>query len=108
MAFKVKAHEEGTYGLGASKAQHFIQHIRDVDLDGQDWREKQEAFAEQAQMAVCEELACPVCADTCKVMTQQHWDTNRILHSDPPDDPKYNEIHKAIDTAIKAKGYLIE
>lgn len=108
MAFEVKFHDDKTFGLGASKAQHFIEHIRQVDMDEPDWREQQEAFAEHAQMAVCEELVCPVCKDTCKTMTTKHWDENRIMHGDPPKNQDYAKLHKAIDTVIKAKGYLIE
>jgi hypothetical protein len=89
-------HEEGTVGFGQSKAQHFIEHIRSVDTSHDGWRDKQEAMAEAAQMAVCDELSCSVCADTCRTLTQYHWDINRIAHKQIPVNPTFNKLHGVI------------
>jgi len=104
----VYEHEEGSYGIGASKAQHFIEHLRSVDKSKDGWRDEQEKWAEQAQMGVCEELSCPVCMTTCKTLTQHHWDTNRILHGNAPVNEQYVGLSNALRNAVKAKGVLID
>jgi hypothetical protein len=101
-------HEEGATGLGFSKAQHFIEHIRGVDTSKDGWRDEQEQWAEKAQMAVCEELKCPVCMDTCKTLTTQHWDINRVAHNKEPVNLNMGQVQVAVNNLLKTRGYLTE
>lgn len=100
-------HGSNDYGIGSSKAQHFIEHIRAVDKNDPEWRDKQERHAENAQLAICEELDCPVCANNCVTITEWAWDTDRLLSKGDPKDPKkYTAIHKVIHTALQAAKLL--
>lgn len=93
-------HRKGEFGIGSSKAQHMIQHIRDItpDNDPDNWRDNQEKWAEAAQMAVCEELSCPVCSNNCKMFTGHHWDVNRIMHDKAPVYDESKGIHRLLMT----------
>lgn len=96
----MQGHREGEYGIGASKAQHFIQHIRDTDLSKPGWRDEQEKWAEAAQLAVCEELTCPACQSNCKLLTGYHWDTNRLLQGKDPVNKDYLAVHKMVCSQV--------
>lgn len=98
---EIEQHREGEYGFGVSKAQHFIQHLRDAASEP-DWRDQQERWAEAAQMAVCEELKCPVCRDNCSTLTKYHWDINRV-YQDKPVDEEFARKHEAISNYVNVR-----
>lgn len=100
-----KKHRDNEYGFGASKAQHFIEHIREAS-GKPDWQDNQEKFAEEAQLAVCDELNCPVCANNCRLMTQMHWDMNRMLEGHDVKYPNSYKLAEQTYNLYKRKGYI--